>query len=457
MSGKDGGWILPVNIDPTRVCVRLNVPNDPDHLAAFWGALWTLTYWNAWQRDPLQRGRQVAAVWKDVWFEAKAINDHLEACEAMYFDVRQDPLNPCTLEKTDDGVNWVSFANLRLCRPSLRVVAGAIVYVDPITGDITPIDVDETFDGRTDAPPPAPRSGTATANKCLAAANAVVVLVATHQETVRLLQGGVIPLVAAAGIVSLLALLIFFPPSVIFVASVIGQAVAILGALSENSFTEEIQDELKCILFNNATDSAGVVTFDYDAVMSEIQANAGIGDMWRALDFYGQIVGPAGLNRAGGTTSVTTANCDECSDEWCYTFDFTQGQGGWTAIEYPGNYLAGAGWGSSNWTQVGNRGLTVRRTFIASNITSVDMEWTGSPGSTQQNAIIWVFNGGTQQVRVDKNAWGSSWSWSGSVTGTEIRLSILASNQFVYNGNAVLTRCTIRGTGTNPFGEDNCE
>ncbi len=106
MTRPDGGWILPAQIDPDRVCVRLYVPNDPDHLAAFWGTLWDLTYWNNWHRDAAKTGTQVAAVWKDVWFQARLLNDLYNACEGLNVEFRFTA--QCGLEYSLDGQTWTT-------------------------------------------------------------------------------------------------------------------------------------------------------------------------------------------------------------------------------------------------------------------------------------------------------------------------------------------------------------
>lgn len=100
MSGKDGGWILPTVIDPPRICIQLSIPNEYNHLRAFWGALFELTYWWNWQRDPDKKGKAVAKVWESVWREAIASHD----CEGdMPFDIKFDG---CNLLYSKD--NWLT-------------------------------------------------------------------------------------------------------------------------------------------------------------------------------------------------------------------------------------------------------------------------------------------------------------------------------------------------------------
>lgn len=66
----DGGYILPTIVDPPRRCLTLEIPDEPQHAAAFFGALLTLGYWYNWQRDSGHTAKDVAAVWFDVFNKA---------------------------------------------------------------------------------------------------------------------------------------------------------------------------------------------------------------------------------------------------------------------------------------------------------------------------------------------------------------------------------------------------
>lgn len=72
MSGIDGGYRLPEEIDPQRIQFCIEIPNEINHIIAFWGALTELQFWHSWQRDDAHTGRLVAAVWDDVITKARA-------------------------------------------------------------------------------------------------------------------------------------------------------------------------------------------------------------------------------------------------------------------------------------------------------------------------------------------------------------------------------------------------
>lgn len=71
---------LPGNIDPPEnVCYAVEIPNDPDYIAAFWGAYEQLSHWWAWQRDPAKQGKDAARRWRlavqETWKNFETIGD----------------------------------------------------------------------------------------------------------------------------------------------------------------------------------------------------------------------------------------------------------------------------------------------------------------------------------------------------------------------------------------------
>lgn len=120
-------YLLPaIPNPPTRICIPINVPNDPEHLQVFWGHLSLLGLWYSWERDDDHTARTVAAVWKDVWNQARDAFV-LGGCMSIY-DLRQtgilierknsaagawttlyDPRNYVILKApTADYQNWIT-------------------------------------------------------------------------------------------------------------------------------------------------------------------------------------------------------------------------------------------------------------------------------------------------------------------------------------------------------------
>lgn len=65
----DGGWRLPDQIDGhDLVCLSIPIPDNPEHRAAFWGALNLLCDWWNWQREdyPNERAHAAAQYWLEL-------------------------------------------------------------------------------------------------------------------------------------------------------------------------------------------------------------------------------------------------------------------------------------------------------------------------------------------------------------------------------------------------------
>lgn len=68
--GINKGFILPTNPQPTgRKYICVPIPDDPQHIDNFFGALFELTMWFNYMRDDNQTGKQCADVWRDIFQE----------------------------------------------------------------------------------------------------------------------------------------------------------------------------------------------------------------------------------------------------------------------------------------------------------------------------------------------------------------------------------------------------
>jgi len=115
------GYPLPPTPDAPRICVQLEIPNEPTHIANFIGALLSLTIWKNYRAEADRRNKPVADVWRDIVYGIQFGNCTIPAipgsagAEAEDNLIRQNPDNPCLLETSIDGVNWCQFADLSLC------------------------------------------------------------------------------------------------------------------------------------------------------------------------------------------------------------------------------------------------------------------------------------------------------------------------------------------------------
>ena len=83
---------IPEVIAPAdRRCIVLYVPDQREHLLAFWSTLFQLAYWFYWERTPGKEGTQVAQVWREVYRDAR---ERYLAGECCPDDVQPPPAPP---------------------------------------------------------------------------------------------------------------------------------------------------------------------------------------------------------------------------------------------------------------------------------------------------------------------------------------------------------------------------
>lgn len=114
MPDKDGGWVLPEVINPeTRTSVCICIPDEQNHVMAFWGALRELAYWFNWQRNDAHDALPVSILWREIvdnahqkWLDGVMCTscDELIAC----LQPLMDEIN-AKLDALQVGVNTLQF------------------------------------------------------------------------------------------------------------------------------------------------------------------------------------------------------------------------------------------------------------------------------------------------------------------------------------------------------------
>lgn len=155
----------------------------------------------------------------------------------------------------------------------------------------------------------------------------------------------------------------------------------------------------------------------------------------------------------GSYGNVDTGLVGSCTcDTWCYDFNFRLSDGGWVQWFGEGaRYVAGEGWADITRSN-GYKGLEVIRYFDASNITEIDVvidnQNVSAPGvyvGTDPGGYYFTENGVEGQHTYYRTGL--------SLTGIT---SILINAYATSSTNIYLREVKIKGTGTNPFGADNC-
>ncbi len=66
-------YIIPDEINPVGdCCICVPVPNSPEYIAQFMGAIWRLSLQTHYERDDAHSGAVVAAKWRAIWLEVQS-------------------------------------------------------------------------------------------------------------------------------------------------------------------------------------------------------------------------------------------------------------------------------------------------------------------------------------------------------------------------------------------------
>lgn len=280
-------YLTPDEIPEEDDCRPLLIPASTDWLAIVSGALTELVKEYNWE--------QLGAVTVD---EAVA---RMQLMVDQYYD---DPCGECLLPE-GGAIIRINFDG----HPE-QLVNGE--WVEP--------------QGDYELPPvPEREGGTAEEQICLAATNAENVLATLYEEVTDMFNDDVSAAEALLALGVGIGLAIYAPVGLIALAVMqialiaFGEFFAFMDFLTEDVWDSAFSEALVCMLIDCATNTAGVVTFDYDCFTAKIRNNLSDFDLnTTQIRLGGQvlyllsIIGIDGLNLAGSTTAIETADCSYC-------------------------------------------------------------------------------------------------------------------------------------------------
>lgn len=379
-------------------------------------------------------------------------------CETMR--LRQSLLNPCLLQASyDGGETWETAFNYSLCS---MVPDDILLRWTVGDGYTASFDSGATwqsgamYDPRASAATfPQPPVGSGQTARCLAANNVIAELKANVQSVHAELQGGS-GVVGISGVFSALMVLLFATaPIAGLVWAISGAASAVIG-YSANAFLaafpKEFWDGLFTIVYCASNDEMSYDQAAFNTLYEEV-AIAFNGIAAIHIQNVLALMGPVGLtNTARINHGVYVDEFCACN-EWCYTFDFTTTDGGWQQWFGQGaNYQSGIGWQAITRSD-GSKGLEIIRYFDASTVTDIEVTLV-SDNVTSANLYIGTDPGGWNVTDAQIN---------GTHTYTHNGLALIGVTSLLINAAAAaatqitVTAVTLKGTGTNPFGGNNCQ
>jgi len=293
-----GRYKIPAVLAPAgRVCFCLNLPDNPEHFATFWGHLDLLGKGYTWGEPKTADSDVVAAYWaqinrdnRDCFEEVLGMANRGCGCgDAATYRYNQQGIQEVS---NDGGATWSE--------------AGS----DPrVSGTIIPPPLWLVLGGD---------------NRCNGAISAtegmrfVTDLVVSDEtaNTITLL----IDLIIAA--------LVAFIPGLGAIAAAIIAAVAYVvltvgRAAIETAMTSGVYDTLKCIFFCHINQDATFDESGWQAVKADIADQlTDIAEVW--CWHIVNIAGPVGLSNMARTLHFPQGNCDECSCESCDVYSVWQ-------------------------------------------------------------------------------------------------------------------------------------
>jgi hypothetical protein len=451
------GYLLPETINPPQVSICICIPCDKNHALAFLGQINDLGYWWTWERDEAKQGKDAARVWREIYDD---VNRQLNECGV--FDMSCGCNDKPTRQRlNEDGLLEVS-------------------YDDGVTWQ-----VDTTDDPRFSNPTlPPPDEST---DQCVMANSIVTALQELQQDEYEALLAGtnllqtIYNLLAAfVGIVIVVPIAIIPAIIALIISALVNLIADMIPEDFDDAFTEATWQDLLCILYceMSADGSFSITQWQTvkDRVVSDIGGYAGTTWLHDTINLMGA-VGLTNAARLGYGGSRDCSECD-CTNTWCYTFDFETTDGEWeryaSAGVLFGQWDTGTGWIYTDDTNVqtgittAHRQLLILRGFDPTILTRVLVTYDYT-GGTYDNTALTAFavalDGGAvislaRSAMTNGDGQTAEWTNAGSEK-SEIRISLRSSRDitspYSYSGNAVIKSVRIEGRGTNPFGESNCE
>lgn len=315
-------YLTPDEIPEEDACRPLLIPASTDWLAIVSGALTELVKTYNWEQQGSVTVEQAVA-----------------RMQVMIDQYYEDICNDCTLPEGERVI---------------RIGAGG--HFEELRGGewIAP-------EGDYEVPPvPEREETTPEERRCLAAANAENVLAVFYEElsdafsigttaAEALLAFGVAIGIAIAPPLGLLGAAVLAIGTIAF-----QEFFSFLDFLTEDVWTNDFSEDMRCMLYECSTDTDGVVTFNYECVVAKLMGFPTAFD-WTFTEirlaaqvrYMLSVIGVDGLNLAGATTAITESDCIFCGTCESYTDDLQTAMGERTFIGGAGgcvsnNFACGA-------------------------------------------------------------------------------------------------------------------
>jgi len=360
--------------------------------------------------------------------------------------------------------------------PSCSLPTGEpLMRIDPATGQIQGVDEDGNWSDDPSIPstPERPADPPDT-QRCLAAANTANALQILYENLSDSFSAGLTDAEAitafVAGVGEAIAVE-FFPPAAALIAvaaAIFGIVYEVVGFVTADVWTDDFTDVLRCYLYECATASDNVVTYDWQCIIDKLAAQTDALDLTASqLRLFGQLyyilswIGVDGLNYSGSATAITDADCSECGG-WCHVVDFTVSDGSDIGFFTPsgvGTWVSGEGWAGQFVDGLNQNECDLRWTGTLSGFTFIQYTYVKTAGGGASNVTnLQVYDPWPSVVVASDSENNLSpdpqtHTVDDAVNSDGIRMDVNAGTEV---GTIRIQKAEFHGTGTSPFGADNC-
>jgi len=440
--GRHTGIPTPTDIPVDTTCLTLQIPNDPGWWAAITGHLTALMEESAWQQ----------------FDGGLSVEDAAEIASTIVTDAleRAASENGCVMDCSDILACLLPYSGLPAMALT-RVSGGKPQF--SLDGGTTWTDM--TDPGTNNVPQVPDRTVTAGADDdakmCLASTRAVLAIAEFYKQTAGAVAADLLN--TSHEIFNFLqaftnaAFEFIYSPYDGLLDSVIFDPLELPTDYSAGELDQTAKDALLCLLLGNASVTAGIVSFDFQAVYDNLIATLGT-NPGTAVTLLCGYMGEVGLNRMGDVASTDTADCAACGT-WCYYVNFGAGMDGWTL--QGGTWVEDQGWRGAYYGDANRLDLWGEFVFADTYVETLEFHYTKSGGAGANNVgtVRWYKDG----------ALVSSDTSNPTGYGIDRTVTINANIDKVYidfnvgtatGQTLVVEEFRIRGPGANPNWTDNC-
>lgn len=298
MPKRDYGYIVPSPVDPlTRKCVQIFIPDSQLHIAAFWGALNTLSVNYSWENSESEGAKLASEIWREVIASARQTFENSEECTSQV-EFRLTGGNVIEW-RPDPYSGWINLGIVCPCDESNLI---PIMSYNPDTV-------------------------TAEEMACTVAVGMVTWLMEKYNDVLDAIE-------FATSVASAVdAILLIFPPAYLLadvitdaIFEVTNATVAACRAADTVEFREELGNWLYCEMIATNGELTSEIWDAFKQALND--GDFGISPTNVALHSYFSTFDYDAINaRARIESYGAPQNCAAftCGDEWLQEFDFTTG------------------------------------------------------------------------------------------------------------------------------------